>query len=169
VFISISQLMQGKGEGIKLGASEEAAAAKYERLQAHNQMVIDYFALADPAKEKALKDKLAQASGPWKKRDVDKARAQIEKDLASLGSHTQRKSDLAMLRQHGYLQLRGEVVRGLKMNWGAWYGDMMHFDMRTDGDIGQRISEQIFKYLGELKAQQKAAAKAATKAATKAA
>ena len=165
VFISVSQLMQGKGEGIKLGASEESAAAKYERLSAHNQMMIDYFALADPAKEKELKDKLAQASGPWKKRDVIKAREQIEKDLASLGSHTQRKSDLEMLRKHGYLQLRGEVVRGLKMNWGAWYGDMMHFDMRTDGDIGQRISEQIFKYLGELKAQQKAAAQAATKAA----
>ena len=54
----------------------------------------------------------------------------------------------------------------MKMNWGAWYGDMMHFDMRTDGDIGQRISEQIVKYLGELRSQQQAAAKAAVKAAT---
>jgi hypothetical protein len=43
---------------------------------------------------------------------------------------------------------------------------MMHFDMRTDGDIGQHISEQIVKYLGDLRDQQKAAAKAATKAAT---
>jgi hypothetical protein len=166
VFLSISQLMQGKDDKIHLGASEEAAAAKYARLQAHNQMVIDYFALADPAKEQALKDKLAQASGPWKKRDVKEAREQIEKDLASLGYHTQRKSDLEMLRKHGYLQLREEVVRGMKMNWGAWYGDMMHFDMRTDGDIGQHISEQIVKYLGDLRDQQKAAAKAATKAAT---
>jgi hypothetical protein len=164
VFLSISQLMQGKDGNIHLGASEEAAAAKYARLQAHNQMVIDYFALADPDKEQELKDKLAHASGPWKKRDVQKARAQIEQDLASLGHHTQRDSDLEMLRKHGYLQLREEVVRGMKMNWGAWYGDMMHFDMRTDGDIGQRISEQIVKYLAELRAQQRAAAKAAGKA-----
>lgn len=165
VFLSISQLMKGKDDNIRLGASEEAAAAKYARLQAHNQMVIDYFALADPAKEQDLKDKLAHASGPWKKRDVTEARKQIEKDLASLGSHTKRKGDLEMLRKHGYMQLREEVVRGMKMNWGAWYGDMMHFDMRTDGDIGERISEQIVEYLAEVRAHQKAAAKAASKAA----
>ena len=167
VFLSISQLMQGKDDNIHLGASEEAAAAKYARLQAHNQMVIDYFALADPAKEQDLKDKLAHASGSWKKRDIKEARDQIEKDLASLGYHTQRKEDLEMLRKHGYLQLRGEVVRGMKMNWGAWYGDMMHFDMRTDGDIGQHISEHIGEYLAELRAQQKAAAKAAVAAKAK--
>lgn len=161
VFLSMSQLMQGKDDNIHLGASEEAAAAKYARLQAHNQMVIDYFALADPAKEQDLKDKLAHASGPWKKRNVKEARELIESDLASLGHHTQRDKDLEMLRKHGYLQLREEVVRGMKMNWGAWYGDMMHFDMRTDGDIGQRISVQIVKYLAELRAEQKAAAKSA--------
>lgn len=130
-------------------------------------MVIDYFALADPAKEQDLKDKLAHASGPWKKRDAKEAREQIQKDLVSLGYHTQRKGDLEMLRTHGYLQLRGEVVRGMKMNWGAWYGDMMHFDMRTDGGIGQHIPDHIGEYLADLRDQQKAAAKAAAAANAK--
>jgi hypothetical protein len=165
VFLSISQLMQGKDDNVDLGGPKEAAAAKYARLQAHNKMVIEYFALADVANEKKLEAQLALASGPWKKRGVKEAREQIAKDLALLGYHTQRKTDLEMLRTHGYLQLREEVVRGMKMNWGAWYGDMMHFDMRTDGDIGQHISEQIVKYLAELRAQQKAAAQAAAKAA----
>jgi hypothetical protein len=165
VFRSISQLMLGKKDTIHLGDSGEGAETKYTRLQAHNQMVIEYFALADPAKEDELNQKLEHAVGPWKKRNADAARKQIEKDLVSLGYHTERGGDLEMLREHGYLQLREEVVRGMKLNWGAWYGDMMHFDMRTDGDIGQRISEQIVKYLKELRAQQAAVVKAAAKAA----
>ena len=116
-FRSIAQLMQGKDGAIGLGASEEDAGVKFKRLQAHNQMVVDYFALADPAKEKELEDKLAKAAGPWKKRDVKQARKQIEADLASLGSTRRAGSDLEMLRKHGYLQLREEVVRGMKMNW----------------------------------------------------
>jgi hypothetical protein len=52
----------------------------------------------------------------------------------------------------------------MKMKRGAWYGDMMHFDMRTDGDIGQRISEQMVKYRAENRTQQAAAARAAAKA-----
>lgn len=35
VFLSISQLMQGNDDNVHLGASAEAAAAKYARLQAH--------------------------------------------------------------------------------------------------------------------------------------
>ena len=32
-----------------------------------------------------------------------------------------------------------DLVRGLKMNWGASYGDNMHFDLRTDGGKGEAI------------------------------
>jgi hypothetical protein len=153
VFKSIRQLMEGKSGGLDLGDSSEDLNKKYARISGFNQLVIDYFALADEANEDKLKAKLEHATGPWKKRDVKAAREAIQADLKSLGGHTQRGSDLPMLQQHGFLQLREEVVKGLKLNWGAWYGDMMHFDMRTDGDIGERVSKQIWKYLGELTAQ----------------
>jgi hypothetical protein len=165
VFVSISQLMEGKENKLDLGASDEDAGKKYARLSAHNQMVVEYFALADPANEKDLQHKLTHAAGPWKDRDVNAARKQIEDDLKALGTATQRGNDLAMLRERGYLQLREEVVRGMKMNWGAFYGDMMHFDMRSDGDIGQHISHEIVKYLAELAKEQELAAKAAAKPA----
>jgi hypothetical protein len=150
VFVSIRQLMEGKSKGLNLGDEQEDASTKYARLSSFNEMVIEYFGLAEPGKREELSDKLKHAAGPWKTRDVEAAQKAIKADLAALGTHTMRGA--AQLREHGYLQLREELVTGLRLNWGAWYGDMMHFDMRTDGGIGESISKEIFSYLRELKA-----------------
>jgi hypothetical protein len=56
-----------------------------------------------------------------------------------------------MIRTQGFLNLKEELVRGLKMNWGGSYGDMMHFDMRDDGSKGQAIYAAINRYFAKLK------------------
>ncbi len=148
------------------GDQFEDTRRKYTRMKDFNQLVVDYFALVDPAHDAELKSRLQTAIGPWKGVDADTARQTIEADVMALAirlgrppkkkdKHDTKYSDLSdveVIRRKGFLQLREEVVLGLKLNWGAWYGDMMHFDMRSDGDIGQRISEQIFRFLGEQKA-----------------
>ena len=58
-----------------------------------------------------------------------------------------------MIRTGGFLELNEALIKGLKLNWGAWYGDIMHFDMRTDGDIGQNIADQVGVYLAKMNKQ----------------
>ena len=53
-----------------------------------------------------------------------------------------------MIRRKGFLQLREEVILGLKLNRGAWYGDMMHFDLRNKGN-GAKIQGMVRAYQKE--------------------
>jgi hypothetical protein len=55
-----------------------------------------------------------------------------------------------MIRTAGFLNVKEELVRGMKMNWGGSYGDMMHFDLREDGGTGQRIFSKINPYINKL-------------------
>jgi hypothetical protein len=162
IFERVGRLMKGD----KLGKGQKTdyavgmytdIGAQYKRVSEFNQMLLDYFALAQPAGDKELNDKLRHATGEWKKLDAGAARAQIEKDVRALAGRLHRK-DFETIRSQGYMNLKEDLVRGLRLNWGSWYGDMMHFDMRTDGSIGQWISEAKDAYLAEVAAKARAPA-----------
>jgi len=57
------------------------------------------------------------------------------------------------VRTTGFINLKQEFVNGIGLSWGAAYGDMMHFDMRSDGGIGQRIRGAIGQWLDEQNAK----------------
>jgi hypothetical protein len=142
----------------------------YEQLRELDKTLEAYFALLDdPA---GLKKKLGKASGDWKEMggDVELARRQIEHDLSGevvrekrgkktvvvdrggVGARWNRASErkLKVIKQGGIMDLPPELVRGLKLDWGASYGDNMHFDMRNTA-LGKKILAAIRKYQGSAK------------------
>jgi hypothetical protein len=151
----------------------EAAAWRqnmtYAQLADLNKTLTDYFALAkDPGK---LKDRLEHATGPWKGMKPDDAQELIEADLSAkpvsakeakrkgikptqggLAWRWARGAKIEYVRETGFMNVREELVRGLKLNWGAAYGDMMHFDLRNQGD-GAKIYGAIAPYMKELREQ----------------
>ncbi len=127
--------------------------AEYKMVSDVNAVIVEYFSLADPANEQKLTDKLEHATGKWKKLDVAAARKLIDKDVAHFAAKLARAGHAKMIRQGGFLELNEALIKGLKLNWGAWYGDIMHFDMRTDGDVGQKIADQVGAYLAKMKKQ----------------
>jgi hypothetical protein len=139
----------------------------YAQLSELDKTLEDYFALLDdPA---ALKAKLRDATGAWKDMggDVEQAKRQIEHDLSGpvvrekrgrksvvvdrggVGARWNRGSgkQLAVIRKGGIMDLPPELVRGLKLDWGASYGDNMHFDMRNT-PLGKKILAAIRTYQG---------------------
>jgi hypothetical protein len=103
--------------------------------------------------------------------DLEQAKAQIEHDLSGpvkrdkqgkkwkvvdrggVGArwNRAREKQLKTIRQGGMMNLPPELVRGLRLDWGARYGDNMHFDMRTDGGVGEKVFAAIRKYQGSAK------------------
>jgi hypothetical protein len=52
---------------------------------------------------------------------------------------------LRTIRNTGVSDLKFELISGMDMDWGAWYGDNMHFDLRNK-PCGRNILEQIVAY-----------------------
>jgi hypothetical protein len=115
----------------------------YAQLSDLNQTLKRYFALL--ADDAALQASLTDATTePWHGKTVAQAQSRIQKDLQYLARLWERThpDQLAVLRKNGFMNLKQEFVEGIGLSWGAAYGDMMHFDMRKDGGIGQRIREE---------------------------
>lgn len=79
---------------------------------------------------------------------VDLAKKQIQADLTHVAGRWQRKED--QVKQHGFLGVSKELVeamtKGNATDWGGGgYGDIMHFDMRTQGK-GATINSAFAKY-----------------------
>jgi hypothetical protein len=148
VFTRVGQLMKGEKLSYDVGMYKDLDA-KYQQVTDFNDLVVQYFALAEDANLDELKHKQESATGKWKKMTAAAAQKQIKQDLAKLAGKLKRGK--ALIKTQGFLHMKKELVLGLKLNWGAWYGDMMHFDMRTDGDVGQHISEEIGNYLATLR------------------
>jgi hypothetical protein len=161
VFARAGELVDGKKSKLTIGMSHAEAS----RL---NKLIVEYFRLAKD--RKALAAKLKGAGGFWKGMEVESAQQRIENDLSEkpvsakeakkrgiastaggLAYRWARGDDIEMIRTQGFLNLKEELVRGLKMNWGGSYGDMMHFDMRDDGSKGQAIYAAINRYFAKLK------------------
>ncbi len=166
VFRRAGQLVHGK-------AAAWQANMTHAQLTELNKTLTDYFKLAkDPG---TLKDKLRDATGPWPGMKLEDAQQLIEADLSAkpvsakeakrkgikpspggLAWRWARGDKIEVVRETGFMNVREELVRGLKLNWGAAYGDMMHFDLRNQGD-GAKIYGAIGPYMKELKEEADAA------------
>jgi len=138
----------------------------YAQLTDLNQTLTSYFALLDHTA--ALQTRLESATaGPWRGKTAAQAQAQIQADLNDLAERWKRNDDprqLGAVRTTGFTNLKQSLVNGIGLSWGAAYGDMMHFDMRNDGGIGQRIQAAIVQWKAgqEAKARRPAAISPAT-------
>ena len=130
------------------------ARMTYAQLSDLNQTLKCYFALLgdDAALQASLTDATTE---PWHGKTVAQAQSRIQKDLQSLARLWERtdRDQLAVLRKTGFMNLKQEFVEGIGLSWGAAYGDMMHFDMRNDGGIGQRIHAAIRHWIAQQQAK----------------
>ena len=78
-------------------------------------------------------------------------RRNIKADRGGLAWRWARGNDIEVVRETGFMNVKEDLVRGLKMNWGAAYGDNMHFDLRTDGGVGQKVFGAVGRYMKQLK------------------
>jgi hypothetical protein len=126
----------------------------YAQLSDLNQTLKGYFALLgdDAALQASLTDAKTE---PWHGMTVAQAQSRIQIDLECLASLWQRtdRDQLAVLRKTGFMNLKQEFVEGIGLSWGAAYGDMMHFDMRNDGGIGQQIYKAIRRWIAQQQAK----------------
>ena len=73
--------------------------------------------------------------------------------MTALWQRTKKKQKEA-IQQTGFMDLSKELVEGMKMDWGAAYGDIMHFDLRDQGR-GQEIQAAVRRYLAQKKKESK--------------
>jgi hypothetical protein len=101
----------------------------YDDLAELDKLLEDYFAL--------LKDESTSA-------DVKKT---IQADLDSVTAKWQRTkpAQKAAIEAGGLLDLDKRLVEEIGLDWGASYGDVMHFDMRNKGN-GAKIHAAIERY-----------------------
>jgi hypothetical protein len=130
--------------------SYDETSRTYEQLSTMQKAITAYFALLDD--DKKLEEKLKSASktkwtvskstkhlalaSSWEGMALDLAKKQIQTDLAHVAARWERKED--QIKKGGFLGVSKELVdtmtKGNATHWGGGgYGDMMHFDMRTQG------------------------------------
>ena len=150
VFERAGLLVEGRGGQFRSGRMS------YEDIAALDATLTEYFRLLDD--ETALSDRLTAATAPpWRRMSVANAQRRIRADLtrvADLWARTD-PGQRQVIQSGGFLDLSEALVQGMEMSWGGTYGDMMHFDLRTDGGDGQRIQGAIQRYLAR---QRRAAA-----------
>lgn len=111
-------------------------AAHYDVVARLDQLLESYFALLDSAT--ALRTALTAATrAPWRGMSERAARIKIQGDLDRAAAKASR---LGWKKPHfksrALLDFDRRLVVAMTnagLDWGAWYGDMMHFDMRTNG------------------------------------
>ena len=108
----------------------------YDEIAELDKLLVDYFALAkDPATDDAAKK---QIKGPrLRHRASGSAREPAKKAAIEAG---------------GLLDLDKRLVEEIGLDWGASYGDIMHFDMRNKGN-GAKIHAAIERYKPRRKAR----------------
>jgi hypothetical protein len=112
----------------------------YDEIAELDKLLEDYFAL--------LKVETTDAS----------TKKQIQKDLTFVTDKWQRSEPAkkAAIEAGGLLDLDKRLVEEIGLDWGASYGDVMHFDMRNKGkgvDIHAAIERYRAKKEGEAEAQ----------------
>lgn len=128
----------------------------YDELHALNVYFKQYFAYLDD--HTALQARLTAAeSGFWKGKSLTAAIKLIQKDLKEISAAWKgtRSNPQQIFKTSGFLNQSRALVKGLVengMDWGARYGDIMHFDMRTSG-AGLKISGALSRYKAKKKAE----------------
>ena len=143
------------------GAPVGFGKMKYDDLHRVNSVLVEYLSYLSAgtsAKAAATLDaKLAAAKeAPWAGLKRDAALALIEADFDTVTALWQRtkKKQKEAIQQTGFMDLSKELVEGMKMDWGAAYGDIMHFDLRDQGR-GQEIQAAVRRYLAQKKKESK--------------
>jgi hypothetical protein len=142
--------------------SYDEKAHTYDQFDPIQKAVLTYFALLDDDAKLAEKLKspsktewpvsksnkgLALAKS-WDGMTADLAKKQIQADLTFIAKRWERTED--QVKGHGFLGVSKELVDTMTKdnatNWGGGgYGDIMHFDMRTQGK-GATINSAFAKY-----------------------
>lgn len=149
----------------------------YDELRALNNHFLKYFSyLKDHT---ALQARLDAAPAntwgkekkvSWKGMSLSDALKLIRKDLEEISKAWQghRTNPQKIFSTYGFLNQSREFVKGMVdngMDWGAWYGDIMHFDMRTSGS-GLKIAGAIGRYISKKAAEARVKFKARQAAVT---
>lgn len=129
----------------------------YDEISKLDKLLEKYFALTD--KPASLKERidLAKEGSPWKKMNAQKALDTIKTDLTNLATKLARGNKKEVIQKGGILDLPKEFVTAMidgGLSWGGFYGDMMHFDMRTIG-AGKKIQQERIRYQHEKNAEAK--------------
>ncbi len=149
VFERAGLLVHGQKMQFKAGMS-------YADLSALDKTVETYFSYLDNTD--ALKTQLA-ASGQsqatfWTGKSAEDAQRQIQQDLDFCAAKWERTGAKDVIKKGGFLSLPEDLVKGMELDWGASYGDIMHFDMRNKGS-GAKIQSAIQQYKTEKQAEAK--------------
>ncbi|MDX1939238.1 MAG: hypothetical protein SFU99_01725 [Saprospiraceae bacterium] len=155
IFNRMGLLVTGFGAKYPRGYHYNNRLDLYDRLYELNKLTIRYFNLLDkPAELEAFLQK--NQSIEWKNRTLLEATAIIKidfdwfrnlvsrytkktKDPVTKRDTTKKGNDLT-IKKSGFLNLDKRLVEEIELDWGATYGDIMHFDMRNTG-VGKRIAE----------------------------
>lgn len=124
----------------------------YEQIAAIDQQIERYFKLLDNAA--SLQGLLStQIHAPWKGLTLSKAQDKIESDLKTLATKLARGGDKAKyVRYGGILNHTKAFIDGMRLHgfhWGGSYGDMMHFDLRIEPEVGKKIENARLAFLSQ--------------------
>lgn len=129
-------------------------ADRFEYVQILDDVIENYFKLLDnPAElERYLK---TSKSDIWRKLSAAEAKKKIQKNLDNLAGYLARREMKDYFKKHAILDFDKRFVVGMEamnFDWGGWYGDMMHFDMRKTG-VGFYIEKARKEYSAQVRAQ----------------
>jgi subtilisin family serine protease len=128
---SANPVFERAGLLVRGAATRYRPGMSYDELKALNDTLVAYFALLDRPDQ--LDVRLASAGDPWRGKSSADARRQIDQDLSFCARRWERERAREVIKQSGFLNLRKEMVEAMGLDWGASYGDIMHFDMRNRG------------------------------------
>jgi hypothetical protein len=155
IFKRAGVLINGTESTYPTGYAYSTRLDLYDQLKTLNELTVKYFNLIDNTPELTSLLK-ANNLKEWKDKSVDDAIMQIKKDydwfrglivryfktvwVTKPGSHKKVKKEVqdTLIKDKGFLSLDRRLVDDLGLDWGATYGDIMHFDMRNTG-VGREI------------------------------
>lgn len=133
----------------------------YDELLRLSNFTKIYFSFLEPQNESKLSNALSQCRfSPWNGFSILQAKTLIQTDLTEVsrawkGSRTNPES----IFKNGFLGLSRDFVKGMVesgLDWGARYGDIMHFDMRRASGIGSKIEAAKLAHMSATKARARA-------------
>lgn len=122
-------------------------ADRYDYVRALDDVIESYFKLLDDSSELERRLRASQ-SDAWRSLALADAQKKIEKNLHNLAGYLARGKHKKYFQRHGILDFDKRFVAGMekmRLHWGGWYGDMMHFDMRLTG-VGLFIEKARNEY-----------------------
>jgi hypothetical protein len=133
----------------------------YGDLHRVNSVLVEYLGYLDADTSATvgatLDAKLAAAkAAPWAGLKREDALPLIKADYQTITALWERKnkSQAEVIKKSGFMDLSKELVEGMKMSWGGAYGDIMHFDLRDQGQ-GREIHRAVGRYLERKKQESK--------------